>query len=168
MTTTFSGPLVTVHLLELPVPLATRARQWFEELMREFALIHAGMVDGPGRPEVPGRLLAMVDMLVTRYSGLNDDARERLEAAIDRGDRLVQDHVTTVPPEAAQACQGLADMMDEADEFCRQGRHLLTLATPPDVLAYRRWYLSEVVVQIAGERPTPWPAYRERAAAGRS
>jgi hypothetical protein len=160
MTGAAGDGLRTVHLLDLPVPIAARARQWFEELLREFTLIHNGAADGHDRPEVPGRLTAMVDTLVTRYAGLNDDARERLEAAIDRGDLVIADHVMEMPPEAAQASQGLAAMMDQAGDFCRQGRHLLTLAEPDDVLAYRRWYLEEVVRQIAGEDPTPWPVYR--------
>ena len=158
------GELVTVHLLELPVPVAGKARQWFEELMREFTLMHAGAADGHDRPGVPARLTAMVDTLVTRFAGLNDDARNRLEAAIDRGDRVIADHVMEMPSEAGPASQGLAAMMDEAGEFCRQGQHLLTLAEPDDVLVYRRWYLGEIIAQLGGADPTPWPTYRDRAA----
>ena len=160
-----TSPLVAVHLLELPVPVAARARQWFEELMREFALMHAGAADAHDRPEVPARLTAMVDMLVTRYAGVNDDAQDRLEAAIDRGDRVIRDHLMEMPPDAATASQALGAMMDEAAEFCRQGKHLLTLAEPDDVLVYRRWYLGEVVAQVAGAAPTPWPDYLRRALA---
>jgi hypothetical protein len=151
-----SEQLLTVHLLELPVPLAARAQQWFEELLREFALIHADNADNHDRPEVPGRLMAMVDLLVTRYSPFSDDARDRLEAAIDLGEQVIEDHVTRLPPEAAAAAQALAAMMDEADRFCRQGKHLLTLAEPESVLAYRRWYLREIVTQLGGGAPTPW------------
>jgi hypothetical protein len=154
--------LSTVHLLELPVPLAARARQWFEELMREFALIHAGAADHE-RPEVPGRLMSLVDLLVAQFSGLNDDARNRLEDAIDRGDQVIADHVVEMPKEAGAAAQALGAMMDEAEAFCRQGRHLLTLAEPPAVLAYRRWYLEEIVAQLAGAAPTPWSQYRAAA-----
>ena len=158
---TTSADLTTVHLLELPVPLAARARQWFEELMREFTLIHAGSADGHERPDVPTRLTQMVEMLVTRFSSLNDDARQRLDAAIERGDEVIADHVMDMPPEVGPASQALGAMMDEADEFCREGEHLLTLATPPDLLAYRRWYLGQIVDQLAGQEPTPWPAYRQ-------
>jgi hypothetical protein len=47
-------------------------------------------------------------------------------------------------------------MLDDADEYCREGRHLLTLATPPDLLAYRRWYLQQFVDQARGRPATPW------------
>jgi hypothetical protein len=50
-------------------------------------------------------------------------------------------------------------MLDEADEFCRQGKHLLTLATPPDLRRYRQWFLGEFVAQIGGRPPTPWPLF---------
>ena len=156
------GELTRVHLLELPVPIAARARQWFEELMREFQLMHAGAADGHPQAEVPARLTTMVDTLVTRFSGLNDDARNRLESAIDRGDDIIADHVMDMPAEAAQASAGLGAMMDEAREYCQQGKHLLTLAEPDLVLLYRCWYLSEIQRQLAGELPTPWPLFRER------
>ena len=126
--------------------------------MREFALIHAGAADHE-RPDVPARLMTMVDALVTRYAGLNDDARERLEAAIDRQEQVIADHVMEMPAEAGAAARGPATMMDEVDVYCRQGRHLLTLAEPDDVLAYRRWYLDELVAQLGGSEPTPWPRY---------
>ncbi|MCU1593856.1 MAG: hypothetical protein JWO12_1248 [Frankiales bacterium] len=154
------GELQTVHLLELPVPLAAQAQQWFEELMREFALIHGGAADHE-RPQTPGRLTAMVDALVSRFAGVNDDARDRLEEAIDRRDLVIADHVMQMPAEAAAASIGLAAMMDEADEFCRQGQHLLTLAEPQSVRVYRTWYLAEVVAQLGGAAPVPWPEYRD-------
>ena len=153
-----------MHLLLLPVPVAARARQQFEELTREFALMHAGAADGHGA-EVPRRLMDMVEVLTTRFAGLNDDARERLDAAIDRGDEVIEDHVMSMPPEAGPASRALGDMLDEADDFCRQGRHLLTLATPPDLVAYRRWYLGEVADQLVGAAPTSWPQYRALGAA---
>jgi hypothetical protein len=148
--------VVTIHLLGLPLPLAERARQWFEELLREFALIHAGA--DQSQHDVPQRLMAMVDALVTRYAGINDDARDRLESAIDRGELVIADHELQVPPSARAALQALDAMMDDADEFCRQGRHLLTLAEPEDVRRYRRWYLTQIVTQLDGGAPTPWLA----------
>jgi 2-polyprenyl-3-methyl-5-hydroxy-6-metoxy-1,4-benzoquinol methylase len=156
------GKLKTVHLLQLPVPLAARSRQWFEELMREFALIHAGSVDDHESRHVPARLMDMVDALTSRFAGVDDEPRKRLETAIDRGDRVMPDHVMDLPVEAAPATRALGDMLDEADEYCRQGQHLLTLAPPDDLLDYRRWYLSQIADQLHGAPPTPWPEYRER------
>lgn len=165
MTAATEADRVTVHLLELPVPLAARSRQWFEELLREFALVAAGATDGHDGhhghdgPHVPGRLLQMVQLLTARFSAVSDAPRERLEAAIDRGDRVIPDHVMELPLEAAPATRALGDMLDEADRYCREGQHLLTLATTDDVLAYRHWYLGQIVDQLAGASPTPWPVF---------
>jgi hypothetical protein len=152
--------MVTVHLLELPVPLAARSRQWFEELMREFALVRAGAADDHHGREVPAKLMTMVDELTARFSGVNDEPRERLDAAIDRGDQAIADHVMALPVEAAPAIRTLEDLLDAADEYCRQGQHLLTLATPADLIAYRRWYLGQIADQLTGAAPTPWPRFR--------
>ncbi len=43
--------------------------------------------------------------------------------------------------------------------FCLQGQHLLTLATPEPSVRYRRWYLGEFSGQLAGKAPTSWPDY---------
>ena len=49
-------------------------------------------------------------------------------------------------------------LLDEADDYCRAGETLLTLATPAPALAFRRWFLGEFVRQAAGEPPRPWTA----------
>ena len=157
--------LVTVHLLELPVPLAARSRQWFDELLREFALMSAGAADGHEGLHVPRRLMQMVDTLTAQFATVSDPPRERLEDAIDRGDEVIADHVLELPVQAAPATRALGDLLDEADRYCRQGQHLLTLATPDDLLPYRRWYLGEVEDQLGGAAPTPWPVFLRAAAA---
>jgi hypothetical protein len=62
-----------------------------------------------------------------------------------------------LPATAAPALRGVAELLDEADEFCRSGQHLLTLATPSHLLEYRRWYLGELAAQLEGAPPKPWP-----------
>jgi hypothetical protein len=151
--------LVEIHVLELPVQVAGRAQQHFEELMREFALIAAGVASDDQEHHVPKRLLDLVDTLVQQYGGLNTEAEQRLADAIDRGDEVIADHVLEVPPEAGAATQALGDIIDEADEYCRRGQHLLTLASPEEAVNYRRWYLSEVIRQLDGQPPVPWPQY---------
>ena len=65
-----------------------------------------------------------------------------------------------MPPAAAGAAQQLADMLDEADEYCRRSDHLLTQATPAEELRFRRWFISEFVAQLGGAPPRPWPDRR--------
>jgi hypothetical protein len=50
-------------------------------------------------------------------------------------------------------------MLDEADEYCRSGQHLLTLAADDEIVRFRHWYLEQFIAQIAGEQPVAWPDY---------
>lgn len=146
-----------VHLLELPVALAAKTQQHFEELMREFSFVAASAHGAQPEHHVPARLMQLVDALTQQFSGITSDAEQRLADAIDRGDAVIADHQLDIPAAAGPASRALGDLIDEADDYCRSGQHLLTLASPPDCVAYRRWYLSEVIGQLAGAAPTPWP-----------
>ena len=149
--------LVEVHLLRLPVPLAAKARQHFEGLMREFELIAASSAAGESQHQVPVRLTQLVEALTGQFAGVNTAADERLEDAMEQQLEEIEDHVLLLPVEAAEASAALGAMIDEADDYCRQGEHLLTLASPADCLAYRQWYLGQVVSQLAGGPQISWP-----------
>lgn len=154
------GELVQIHLLELPVPLAARAQEHFQELLREFTLISSDSSgSGEDGEHVPARLLQLVDVLTQRYGGMNTAAEDRLEDAIAQGRPVIDDHVLEVPSPAGPGAQALSAMIDEADEYCRQGQHLLTLAASPELAAYRHWYLGQVVSQLEGQPPVPWPQH---------
>ena len=148
--------LVTVRILGLPVPLHARAAEHGEELRREFVLIAEQLRHTGEPPSLPRRLLDLVASLEHRYSGFTTEQEDVLEKAVARGERSL-DLTFHVPRDAAEAAVAVGAMLDEADAYCREGRHLLTLATPPDLVAYRRWYLQEFVNQVAGRPPTPWP-----------
>jgi hypothetical protein len=150
-----SEQLVPVRLLGLPVALHARASEHGEELQREFVLIAEGLQHPDARAELPHRLLALIENLQGRYSGFTIEQEDLLDAAVRTG-RASIDLTFQVPRDAAEAATTLGRMLDEADAYCREGKHLLTLATPPDLVAYRRWYLGEFVSQIAGHAPKPW------------
>jgi hypothetical protein len=145
--------LFEVHILRFPLPLFERSRRHMEALTREFEFIAEGDTAG-----TPARLIALVERVGTRFAGLNDAAEARVEEALLRGDDHV-DVVYRVPRAASDACVELNAMLDEADDFCRHGE-LLTLATPGDQVAFRRWFLDEFVTQLAGGAPTAWPGER--------
>ncbi len=143
--------LVEIRIVGLPVDVYQQAAEHNDELMREFALIKGQDTGG----EVPTRLLALVDELRTRFSGFTTQPEAELSEAAARGDTTL-DLFYLVPPEAARGAAALDDLLDEADRFCQTG-DLLTLTTPPEALAFRRWFLREFVRQAAGEAPAPWP-----------
>jgi hypothetical protein len=60
-----------------------------------------------------------------------------------------------MPREAAVTLRSFVDLLDVADEFCRQQR-LLTLARTPEQRVFQRWFLGEYIRQAAGASPEPW------------
>lgn len=145
-------PFVEIELLRYPLRLGARASEHYEEVFREFAILAGASPEST--EDVPARMLALIDALGRRYARQQDHEIEREEALL-RGE-LSRDMVISVPPSAAEAGIELDRMLDETDEFCREGA-LLTLAPPEDVVAFRRWYITELVEQVAGRPAQPWP-----------
>ena len=154
MTGDAAPELITVRLVHFPLDLSGQSSEHFEGLKREFALLTIRH-DEPA--EVPKRLLELVDALNDRYSGMTEGTNRQRDAAIERGEKVLDELVYVVPPQVADACIELSNILDEADDFCRQGGVLLTLATPPPSVAFRRWYLGEFVAQARGLPPLSWP-----------
>lgn len=160
---TGSAELVTVQLLQFPLELYRQASEHHDELQREFALLqHASSED---ETSVPRRLRLLIEELNDRFGAFSAAPRSALATALDRGDKSI-DVEYRVPPEVRDAVVALGALLDEADDFCRRGTHLLTLATPPAALALRRWYLDQFVVQIDGAEPTPWDQWVHDTAPG--
>jgi hypothetical protein len=147
--------LVEVRLLGLPLQVWQRTQEHVDGLLREFMLI---VQDDEARAATPGRLLGLIEELTAGYGEFSEEQRRQMEDALARGEAEI-DLTYQVPPGAAGAAQLLGDMLDEADDYCRRGDHLLTLATPAEALRFRRWFIGEFVDQVAGRPPTPWPDY---------
>ncbi|MCW2615895.1 MAG: hypothetical protein JWN08_2889 [Frankiales bacterium] len=146
--------LRTVHVLRAPVRVWDRAGTHTAELLREFALLTIGSQAGTTR-QVPDELLALVGDLRARYAGASSAQAAELEQAVEAGES-VHDFTYEVPDGIGQACQTLLELLDAADDYCRQGDRLITLVSPPDQQAFRTWYLGEFVRQSAGLPPRPW------------
>jgi hypothetical protein len=149
---------VEVRLLRLPVAVAGRARQHHDELMREFELIAQDRRDEPAHA-IPAQLVSLVEELRATYSGVGAAQETVMTQALDAGQEEIEVVVLHLPLQAREATRHLGEMLDLADEYCAAGRHLLTLATPPESKRYRDWYLSEIMAQCDGQPPTPWPDF---------
>ena len=143
--------LVEVQLLGLPVPLWARSQEQHDALLREFALIAS---DGAAH-QLPARLLALLEDLDREYGDLSGEQQRRLDRAARDGVDSI-DLVYRVPPGVGPAALALSALLDEADDYCQQGRHLLTLGAEPDVVAFRRWYLRAFAEQTAALPAVPW------------
>jgi len=152
---TDEATLVHVRLRALPLALRARSQEHEHDLLRELALIRVS-AESEGLSAAPGRLLDLADELRGTYGALAAGPDALMEAAADRGEAAV-DVTYTVPVELRPVLHQAAAVLDEAEQFCRDGRYLLTLAAPPDVAAFRTWVFAEFDRQITGGDPVPWP-----------
>lgn len=150
--------LVEVRLLELPLNLLAESQERGDELGREFS--HIADSDSEG---VPARLTALSQQLTGRYAESVRPAQEQIDAAIARGDDTI-DVTFTVPRHASAAATQLWALLEEADEFCRAG-DMLTLASTPEMLQLRHWYLGQFIDQLAGADPVSWTDFTKNPSA---
>ena len=150
--------LVEVRLVGLPVVAWRRASEHGDELLREFALI--AEQEPAERGDVPRRLVALTEDVGRRYRPFTAPTRAVLEAAAERSEASL-DVTYRVPAEVGRAAAELDALLDEAEDYCRSGEALLTVAAPPDALAFRRWALGEFARQAAGLAARPWPGTDE-------
>lgn len=146
-----SAPLFEVHLLNLPIAIQQEASSHRDALVREFALIQASS----STSSLPRRLLELVDELQDRFDRFSIAPRAALQQASAAGSDTI-DLVYEVPGEVGHAVVQLGRLLDEADDYCRAGQHLVTLAASPLVVAFRQWFIDEFQRQLSGEPPTAW------------
>ncbi|HYO38897.1 MAG TPA: ATP-binding protein [Nocardioidaceae bacterium] len=140
---------VTISLLGMPAQVFAHMRLQYEELRRELRLL--ALSHGTEYPFA--QRLAELTTRVERERHHSSGA-DRLSAAITHGvDRV--DVVYDVPASSPATMARLRDVLDEADEFCRE-QQLLVAPPTPQMVALRSWYLGEFERQGRGEDPLPW------------
>ena len=150
--------LVEVYLRDLPVDLWKRASAHHEAIQRELEIMRGSQP----LDSVPNRLANLIESFDARFGDVGDPAWMELQAAADRGEETI-DLTVRVPEPVSGAALQLGSMLEEVDEYCRAGDHLMTLATPPDLVAFREWFLDEFTRQIeGGAEPLPWDENRTR------
>jgi hypothetical protein len=153
------GDLYEVRVLQLPVRIWARSQEQHDALMREFALMSVPSDESERQRHVPTRLAQLIDTLTADFEGVATEQEEQLFAAAAADVDVIEELVYTLPRAAVPASKALGDMLDEADDFCRQGRHLLTLAADEELVQFRRWYLSQFIDQADGKPPVAWPDF---------
>lgn len=151
---------VEVRIEGVPLAMLERAREHVDDLRRELALV-AQSARTPGT-DLPDRLVTLFAELEQEYAAVNEAADMQVEHA-SRSNAESVDLVLTVPVRAAGAAVRLDEALDEADRFCAEGEYLLSLVSPPDVLAFRKWYIGEFVRQIGRVQPPPGSGAERRA-----
>ncbi len=155
---------VSVGLAAVPVRLAVQAASHFDAVRRELQVLEGGWgTGGPGSDA--GQVTPALAVPVHRIGPLGASVGAALapavaqwRTALTEGRRTPDLHVD-VPASTGPLARELDTLLDDVDRWCRAGV-LLAVAVPPDVVAFRRWALGQVVVQCAGGRPSPWPGAR--------
>ena len=147
--------LVEVRLLGLPIPLLREAQQHSDELQREFSHVAAAESDS-----APVRLTALSQHLRGKYGSFTAPVQAQIDEAAARGDDTI-DVTFEVPRGAADAALQMSAMLQEVDEYCREGE-LLTLAPSDENIKLRNWYLNQFIDQINGAEPVPFDEYQPK------
>ena len=141
-----------VRLLAIPVALFRRAVAYQEELERECALVAMRPGQSAGATKAARSLLRIASALRRDERALGPETE--LEAAETRGVATI-DLDVTLPRNLAHEIIELQRALDAVEELCERGE-MLTIAPTPEVSAFRRWYLDEIVRQLGSGEPTPW------------
>lgn len=152
MTPPDDDEIVEIHLLGLPLRIMAEVQERADELGREFS--HVAETEDES---VPARLAALSQHLQGQYGAFLTPMQQQIDDATTRGEEFV-DVSLKVPRSVRTAVMRLWALLDEADEYCRNG-DLLTLAPTPEMLMLRRWYLTQFIDQPDGAEPVPFARY---------
>lgn len=140
---------VRVEVLSVPLKLYIGFQHHFRELRREVRLLALAH-----EAEYP-----LAKSLSDLFGSLERELRDglgvdQIETALSGGLQST-DLVLELPRSTAQTLSRFVELLDLADEFCRQQR-LLSLARTAEQRQFQNWFLREFVRQSAGEQPLRW------------
>ena len=140
---------VRVQILGVPLRLYIEFQQHFRELRREVRLLALAHEDDYPLAKSLSDLFATLDRHLREGIGV-----EQIEAAI-ADKRSHTDLVVHMPRATARTLSRFIELLDLADDFCRQQR-LLSLARTAEQRRFQGWFLCEFVRQAGGEEPVAW------------
>ena len=154
-------PRSRVRLIDVPVALFCAAEQHTADLLREIALMAAA------RPD-EGHLFTDILAAAETYSQRPAAVRNRIAETVAIAQRQGWDRVDVDFDADANAADGALaweELLQRFDALCREER-LLTLPADGELVAYRAWYISELVEQVrTGRSPISWDEVRTSALA---
>ena len=143
------GDTFDVRILRAPIRALLEFESHYRELRREVRLLSLAHEE-----KYPlAKSLADLFGLLQREVQAGLDA-EQIRRARRAGRRAI-DLTVTVSPDKAETMGRFVELLDFADEFCRQ-QHLLALTRDPYQAGFQTWFFGEFVRQRAGHAPQPW------------
>lgn len=140
---------VDVDVHAMPVKLFLDFRNHFRELQREVRLLALAHRDDYPLAAQLSHLFA--DLFSQLRVGTVHTA---VASALSQDAEVIDLHVR-IPSTAVGTVQQLLEVLDMADDFCRQER-LLALARTDEQRDFQRWLLGEYVRQAEGLAPMTW------------
>ncbi|MBO0842511.1 MAG: ATP-binding protein [Nocardioides sp.] len=141
---------VEISVLGVPLSLYSGFQNHFRELRREVRLLSLAHAHEYPLATTLSSLFGILERQL-----LDGIGNSELTGAIADGEETADLHVR-MPRTAAETLERFLELLDLADEFCRQER-LLALARTPDQVVFQRWFLGEYLRQAEGGPPAPWP-----------
>lgn len=159
------GTRLPVVLRNMPVTLWLAARQHHDALLRELALYRATHPSDAGSAGD----LALADEARTVISTAVDAAVSAARESGTAARPLPDNHPAPLPevpgdldlvlhvgPDRARAFAALQDVLDAAERLAIGGSMLVRPGLP-EVIALRDWACEQVIAQLGGTGPGPWP-----------
>ena len=151
-----------VRLLGLPSALWLAARQHHDALLRELALYRARHDDVDVDLVATDRARSLVSSAVAaaveqqRREAFPAGGRAPVAGSLPWAPRPVDLDLVVPAGAGARDFAAMQDTLDTAEQLARAGQ---LLASPglPEIVAVRDWACEQVVAQVAGIAPAPWP-----------
>ena len=140
---------VEVAVLGVPLRLYVGFQHHFRELRREVRLLAVAHESEYPLAKSLSDLFGALERQLRDGIGLS-----QIEGALSTGAE-VADLRVRMPRSAAGTLQRFVELLDLADEFCREER-LLALARTEEQRVFQAWFLGEYIRQSHGAAPLPW------------
>lgn len=140
---------VLVKLLGAPIRALAEFESHYRELRREVRLLALAHED----------TYPLAKSLAELFGSLQREVQEGLDAdqlrRARREGRQAIDIMVPVSPAQAVTMGHFVELLDFADEFCRE-QHLLALARTPRQVQFQTWFFTEFARQGSGRSARPW------------
>lgn len=149
-----------VVLRGMPLTLWLAARQHHDALLRELALQRAGTGSAATELAAADEARRIVSGAVEAAVAARAQAAPSGAPSPGRGSAVdalgSADLVLAVPDAVGPSFAVLQDVLDEGESLAAQ-EQLLVRPALPEVVAVRDWACEQVIAQLAGGPPAPWP-----------
>lgn len=153
---------VAVQLRSMPATLWLAVQEHHDAMLRELALLQGGEAGPDSELAAADEARSLLDRAVgtavqqARESGVAEVPLPQYHPGALPSVPPVMDLELQVPPHSGTAWARLQDVLDEGERLAAGGR-LLVRPGLPEVVAVRDWACEQVIAQLGGTPPAPWP-----------